>query len=213
MLQGSVIAALVILVFACLLAMLFLWRQSGWFMQWLKGSLGFVMLFCAIILVFIAHDLWSYQAVTPGKVVANVSIYQLGDQSYDVTITDSNGQEYRSMVRGDQWQLDARLLRWQGPGASSNGVMLYRLEQTSGRFLQLEQQRTQEHAGLQLQRSRWVDTWRMLSNYPFWLVAEQGRVQFMPLVNGAVFAIHADIQGVVAHPVNDVAEHALQRGW
>lgn len=175
--------------------------------------MGFTLLLIAILLAFSASDLWSYHTASVGKVVANVSIYQLGDQSYDVTITDGDGHEFRSMVRGDQWQLDVRLIRWQGPGAANEPQVLYRLHRLSGRYLQLEQERSQERSAFDLQQSRWIDVWQLLSGYSLWLKAEQGRAQFMPLVNGAMFAIHADIQGVVAHPMNDVAQQAMQRDW
>lgn len=213
MLQGSLIAALVVAVFACLLAMMFFWRQAGWFVQWLKGSVGFCLLFFAVVLAFSISDILSYQSSAVGKVIANVSIYQLGDQSFDVTVTDAQGNEHRSMVRGDQWQLDVRLLRWHGPVMGFPQNILYRLERMSGRYLRLEQERTQERTTSDIKHSRWIDVWQTLHAFPSWLTAEQGRAQYMPLVNGAVFAIHADVQGVATHPVNDVAEQALQRGW
>lgn len=213
MLQGSLLTILIGMVFVCLLAMLFFWRQSGWFIQWLKGSIGFSLLLSAIVLAFSAADLWGYHAASVGKTIANVSIYQLGDQSYDVTITDGDGQEFRSMVRGDQWQLDVRLIRWYGPGAKEGAQVLYRLDRLAGRYLQLEQERNQERSAFTIQQSRWVDVWQVLSRHTSWLKAEQGQAQFMPLVNGAMFAIHADIEGVVARPMNDVAQYAMQRGW
>jgi hypothetical protein len=64
-----------------------------------------------------------------------------------------------------------------------------------------------------LSQSRWFDLWDSLYEAGLWLDAQFGSAVYMPLTNGAVFAVHLTPKGLIARPVNDVAEEALQNDW
>lgn len=213
MLQGSLTGIAGILLFIALILIVFLWWGRGWFLQWLKGSAGMLLLAGSVISVFMLVDLWSYRQLLDEEPLATVSIYELGDQQFDLTLVDASGKEQRFKLMGDQWQLDVRLLVWKGPVVALGAMPVYRLDRISGRYLSLEQERTSERTVYTLTDSRWFDLWSALKGHKLWLEAESGQAVYMPLVNGAVFSVHLTPKGMIARPLNDVAEEALGTGW
>ena len=213
MLQTSLTVAVGLIIFIALIATLGLWFRQSWFRQWLRGTTGIALLAVSVWLGLVVWDLSSYRSAIQERPLATVSIYEVGPQEFDLTLVDSEGEEERFIVRGDQWQLDARLLTWTGPFAAAGVKPLYRLDRLSGRYLSLEQERTAERSVFELSGSRWLDLWQMLYESGLWLDAQFGSAVYMPMINGAVFAVHLTPKGLIARPLNDVAEAALQVEW
>lgn len=213
MLQSGLTAALVFFSVIALVGLVFLWRNKGWFVQWLKGSSGFVLLSFVVLIFFVLSDLWTYKQLSKEQAIATVSVYELGQQDYDITIATPDGSEQRYSVLGDQWQLDVRLITWKGPFLNTGTMPLYRLDRLSGRYLSLEQERTAERTVYDLSQSRWFDLWSWLNKYSFWFDAQFGSAVFMPLSNGAIYSVRLTPKGLMARPLNDAAEEALGQPW
>ncbi len=73
MLQMSLSATLVLLLIVAVVVIVLLWWRRGWFIQWLKGTAGMLMLVLAIVLAFSLADLWSYRQLLEEKPLATVS--------------------------------------------------------------------------------------------------------------------------------------------
>ncbi|MDK2778937.1 MAG: cation/multidrug efflux pump [Pseudomonadota bacterium] len=213
MLQGTLTGLTLTFILLAVLLIVVLWWGRGWFVQWLKGSAGFILLALTVVAVFMLVDIWSYRQLLKEEPLATVSVYQLDDQAFDLTLVDGDNNEHRYKILGDQWQLDVRLLVWKGPFTAMGAMPLYRLDRLSGRYLSLEQERTAQRSVYSLTESRWFDLWEALRGHGAWLEAESGQAVYMPLVNGAVFAVHLTPKGLIARPMNDVAETALQGNW
>lgn len=213
MLQGSLSAVLSLLLLISIIVIIMLWWRRGWFIQWLKGTIGMVLLALSVVIAFSLADLWSYRQLLKEKSLVTVSIYELGPQEFDLTLAGEDGTEQRFRVLGDQWQLDVRLMVWKGPALDAALLPLYRLERLSGRYLSLEQERTAERSVYELERSRWFDVWRWLQGHSWWLEAQSGSAVFMPLANGAVYSVQLTPKGLLARPLNDVAEQILVQPW
>ncbi|MDP2546757.1 hypothetical protein [Oceanobacter sp. 4_MG-2023] len=213
MLHDALLGLLGSIIVLILVVVAVMWLGQSWFIQWLKGTAGMLMLFGGFLLVYIALDLWSYKQAQPDVPELTVSVYETGDQVFDISLVDETDIEKRYILNGDQWQLDVRLLTWDGPFQALSAAPVYRLDRLSGRFLSLEQERTAERTLFELSSSGMIDSWNLVKDIGFWLQAEMGSAVFMPLVNGAVYAVYITPTGVVARPVNDVAEKALGGDW
>lgn len=213
MLQGSlsVFIVLLIILFAAIVVYL-LWR-SRWFVQWLKGTVSIALIVATVFLLLGLFDLWSYQQLNKEKLISTVSIYQLDEQEFDLTLIDVDGEEQRFKILGDQWQLDARLLVWKGPINLLAGSPLYRLERLSGRYLTLEQERSAQRTVYELSQSAGFDLWQWFNQYGFWMDAQYGSAVYLPLTNGAVYAVKLSAKGLIARPLNDAAEKSLAQQW
>ncbi|HUH57272.1 MAG TPA: hypothetical protein VL020_02020 [Pseudomonadales bacterium] len=213
MLQGSLSVIIILFVIVLTAMVVFLLWRSQWFIQWLKGTLGIGLVVAAIFLLFGLIDLWSYQQLNNEKLISTVSIYQLDEQEYDLTLINTKGEEQRFKILGDQWQLDARLLVWKGPINALGASPLFRLDRLSGRYLTLEQERSAERTVYELAHSPGLDIWQWVNKHGFWLDAQFGSAVYLPLSNGAVYGINLSAKGLVARPLNDAAEQALAQQW
>jgi len=213
MLQGSLSVFIILLiVFFAVTVVYLLWR-SNWFIQWLKGTFGIALIVAIVFLFLSLIDLWSYQQLNSEKLISTVSIYQLDKQEFDLTLINAKGEEQRFKIKGDQWQLDARLLIWKGPINALAGSPLYRLERLSGRYLTLEQERSAQRTVYELSNSAGLDIWQWFNKHGFWIDAQFGSAVYLPLSNGAVYAVNLSAKGLVARPLNDAAEKALAQQW
>lgn len=186
-----------------------------WFLAWLRGTLGLAFLALAGLIGVIAYDLRSYDAQVLDKPLVTLSFTAEGEQRYRVNLLEG-GEEREVLLEGDLWQLDARLLGWKGLAALIGLQPGYRLERLSGRFLAIEQQQSARHAQVQLAQSPYgIDLWRWLrlGQRDLFLFDPQAvRVTYLPIADGAVFAVSLSPTGLMAQPLNQAAEQAL-RDW
>ena len=213
MLQGSLSTLIILLVIAISVVVVLLLWKGKWFKQWLKGTIGISLIVLSIFFLIGLVDLWSYQQLNKENLISTVSIYQLGDQEYDLTLIDSEGKEERFKILGDQWQLDVRLLTWKGPIQALGASPLYRMDRLSGRYLSLEKERSAERTVYQLSKSAGVDIWQWINKHGFWLDAQFGSAVYLPLTNGAVYGVNLTPKGILARPLNDAADTALSQQW
>ena len=65
------------------------------------------------------------------------------------------------MLAGDEWQLDARVLKWKGWANLLGLDAQYRLERVSGRYRDIEQERNDERTVYALSENPGVDLWTL----------------------------------------------------
>lgn len=214
MIQSVLVVSLSAVALLLLLVVAKMWVGKEWFIQWLKGNLGIVLIVVSVFLVFSAIDASSYRQAHSGEVLYTVTTYQLEPQVYEIEmISAANGHSARYEVRGEQWQLELQTLAWRGPGSSSADMPAYRPASLEGRYLSLEQERTSRKQPVSLSESRWVNLWSVFRDANLWLDSDVWRMQFMPLVNGANYNILVGQHGLETSPLNDVATQALKGNW
>ncbi len=70
--------------------------------------------------------------------VATVETRQLAPQRYEVDLTFPDGSRRSAEIEGDQWQLDARVIKWRSTALLRGAQPLYRLDRLSGRYRRIE---------------------------------------------------------------------------
>ena len=202
-----------------LLALLALWvaarilLKGSWFLGWLRGTLGLLVLTLAGVIVMLALDLGTYSAVPENKLLATIGFEADGAQRYRVNVLQGDSDRTVSLD-GDQWQLDVRLFQWKGLAALIGLESGYRLEKITGRYISLEQQQQSLSTRVPLGHSRYaIDMWRWLrmGGTDLYVFDPQARrVNYLPMANGAVFTISLAATGLLVQPLNPAAEQALQ---
>ncbi len=202
-----------------LLAVLALWVAirilSGgpWLSGWLRGTCGLLFVAAAVLVVLVAKDLSTYAPLPEGRPLATLSFQAEGPQRYRVNLMEG-GEERQVMLDGDLWQLDARLFKWKGLAALIGLQTGYRLERLSGRFLAIEQQQMALHPRVQLSQSAYgIDLWRWarLGQHDLFLFDPQAqRVTYLPIADGAMYAVSLSPTGLLAQPLNQAASQALK---
>lgn len=187
----------------------FFWRPR-WIMAWLKGMCAFALLALGVAIALFAFNLRNYQSLDQLTAIGTLRSVKLGPQKWQVTLNTA-GQGARSFeLAGDQWQVDARilqfdgLLRWLGLGP------MYQLDRISGRYVALEQEQNAQRTVYGLGHTGGIDIWKLDREVglPF-VAARYGNSVFMPLKDGARYTISLSLNGLVAKPDNAIARKAV----
>lgn len=190
-------------------------RRPGWFLGWLRGTCGLAILALAVLVGVVAYDLYSYTEVpAAGRSLATLKFSAEGSQRYRVTIQEG-ARERNTILDGDLWQLDARVLGWSRLATLIGLRPGYRLDTLSSRYQTAEQQAMAESSRAVLGVSPYgLDLWRWLRDTEqglFLFDARGARVTLLPMADGAVFNVSLTSAGLVAEAQNQAAQDALAR--
>jgi hypothetical protein len=189
-----------------------LW-QNSWFIGFCRGLFGFGLLAIAALIGLTAFDVYSYKQALQEQVVATINFDHIEDQHYFAVLADKEGKEQRVELRGDQWQLDARIVKWDGYLATLGIKPAYRLERLSGRYYDIEKETTAKRTAYTVHNSLYgIDVWKILNSNPDWIPvidAVYGSATYLPMKDGALFEISLSNTGLVARPINTAAREAV----
>lgn len=214
MFYGSASAISVVLGVCLLLFGLSLLLRGTWFWGWIRGMSGVFFIALAAGLTFVALDLYSYQQLLVDKPIATIHFKQIEKQKFLSTVAMSdNGEVSEFYLSGDLWQIDARVIRWRGAMRTLGGKPGYRLDRISGRYLTLTDERTQDRTVYNLRKQEYgLDLWawaREQDGLP-WMEAAYGSATYVPMADNATFEVALSHSGLVAKPLNEAAEQAVQ---
>jgi hypothetical protein len=176
---------------------------------WSGQSLLFLCLFVVMLLMY--SNLHTYQRLTQESVVADVYLRKLGVQKYQLSLSFSERDEdqHYYVIQGDQWQLDARILKWKSWANLIGLDSYYQLERLSGRYQDIEQAKRQPASVIDLsQAARGLDIWKLkrLLGEKLWFVDTLfGQGVYMPMIDGAHFRVSLGQSGLIVRPANQQA--------
>lgn len=179
------------------------------------SSAFFGLLFLCIAGGFfiVALNLRTYARLTYEQPVAELVFESRGPQSYQVIVTQvPSGSMQILQVNGDEWQMDARVLKWRGWANLLGLDAQYRLERFSGRYRDIDQERNAPRSVYQLADNPGIDIWTMAANRSRWLPfvdAVYGSATYLPMANGARYRVTMSQTGLLARPLNDAAQGAI----
>lgn len=171
-------------------------------------------------------NILTYNRLTHEQQVAEVTFHQTGPSSFvaDMKLPDGktqmcerpDGVSGECAILGDQWQLDARVLKWK-PWANIAGLdASYRLERMSGRYADINAERTAQRSVYELHKNPGIDLFNALNSkyvkqLPV-LDAHYGNATYIPMADGATYYVTMTQDSLIARPANDKARTAVQ-GW
>ncbi len=190
-------------------------RRGRWASAGVEGLLGVILLLLGALLAAAAANLHTYHRLTHEQPIADLGFVQLGPTQFQVYLRYPNGQGRLFSLQGDEWQLDARVLKWQGLANLAGLDAHYRLERIRGRYRDLERERRGPSSVYELASNPGLDLWRIAERYGQWLPvldSVYGSATYLPMADGAEFRVWLSQSGLVARPVNPTADRAVQ-GW
>jgi hypothetical protein len=177
-----------------------------------SGLMGLLLLAVAGFLFVISLNLHTYARLTHEEPVAEIVFEARGPQQYRATLAEvPSGEMQLFMLAGDEWQLDARVLKWKGWANLLGFDAQYRLERIGGRYRDIEQERNGQRTVYPLSENPGLDLWMLSTRYPQWLPfvdAVYGSATYMPMADGARYEISITQSGLIARPKNPAAESA-----
>jgi hypothetical protein len=177
-----------------------------------SAMMGSLLLAVAALLFVVSLNMHTYARLTHERPVAEIVFEQRGEQTFNATLTQvPNGEIQMFVLSGDEWQLDARVLKWKGWANLFGLDAQYRLERVSGRYRNIDQERTDERTVYALAENPGLDLWQMTLDKPDRLPfvdAVYGNAAYMPMSDGARYEVSITQTGLIARPVNAAAQQA-----
>jgi hypothetical protein len=173
---------------------------------------GLLLLCAAGVAFLITSNLHTYARLTHEEPIAEIVFEARGPQRFAATLTEiPSGQMQTFILAGDDWQLDARVLKWRGWANLMGLDAQYRLERVSGRYRDIEQERHEERTVYALSENPGIDLWTLSTKYPRWLPfvdAVYGSATYLPMADSARYQVAITQSGLIARPLNQAATAA-----
>jgi hypothetical protein len=178
----------------------------------LIGATGLVLILLGAGAALIAANLLTYQRLSFEQPAAELLLTRTGEREFNAVLTYPGGEHASFALRGDEWQIDARVLKWHAFANLVGFDALYRLERISGRYARIEDERTQARSVYSLNPPQRIDPWDLVHRYHSWVPwmdALYGSATFLPMADGALFEVKVSQSGLVARPLNQAARDAV----
>ncbi len=159
-----------------------------------------------------------YRLLTQETVVATIGARELAPQQFAVTADFPDGKQATGTLRGDEWQLDARVIKWTPDAVTLGAEPLYRVERLSGRYRDAAQAQVTPPTLIALGDDSRFDLWRLKREFPRWLPwidADYGSAAYLPLLDGARYTVTlSPLGGLIARPADAATAQKLKAaGW
>jgi hypothetical protein len=164
----------------------------------------------AAVLLFMSY--LGYQRLTAEQLVAIIEFSQSGNEEYTARLMVDGELDRLLPIRGNEWQLDARVLTWKPPATILGLDPVYQLERLSGRYSTVDRERSEPRTVHALAEERPLDLWNLARDFPKFtpgIDAYYGTATYLPLADGARFRITLSRDALIARPVNDSARAAV----
>ena len=164
------------------------------------------------VALLMAFSYYSYGRLTSEQVISSVQFRQTAEDEYEARLMIQGERDRIFRLRGNEWQLDARLISWKPPATILGLDPIYRLERLSGRFSDIERERAEVRTVHALAPDSYLDIWAVARQFPLLtpgVDAQYGSATYVPMSDGARFEVSLSRDALKARPVNDAAVKAV----
>ncbi|WP_146907299.1 hypothetical protein [Arenimonas daejeonensis] len=182
----------------------------------LRRGFALLLLLMALGLTGLGWLLRTYAWLLDDVPVATLSLVEQAPQRYRATLVPTGGVGTDYVLLGDEWQLDARVIRWTLPAQLGGVPPVYRFERLSGRYGDPKQELAAQRSVHDLRRpwDFWDFRQQWLADLPI-ADAHWGSAAYLPMLDGARYEVFISPRGgLVAKPADAATEALLdQAGW
>jgi hypothetical protein len=190
-------------------------RRRRMFGGLLTGATALVLILLSVCALLVAENLQTYQRLSFEQPAGELQLTRIGPREFNAVLTYPSGDRANFSLKGDEWQVDARVLKWHAFANLIGFDTAYRLERLGGRYSTVEDERAQARTVYTLNPPQRIDPWDLARRYHSWIPwvdAVYGSATFLPMADGALYEIKVSQSGLVARPLNQAAREAVG-GW
>src|SRR5258708_5765307 len=107
----------------------------------LNGATALVLILLSVCAALIAANLRTYQRLSYEQPAGELQFMRTGEREFNGVLTYPGGERASFALRGDEWQVAARVLKWHAFPTLVGFATAYRLERISGRYTRIEDER------------------------------------------------------------------------
>jgi hypothetical protein len=153
-----------------------------------------------------------YERLTEEHLVGMIEFSRNAPDEYSARLMIDGQLDRLLTLRGDEWQLDARVITWHAPATILGLEPVYQLERLSGRYSSVDRERSEQRTVHGLAEERLLDLWSLARNFPRLapgVDAYYGSATYLPMADGARYRVTLSRDALIARPVNDPARKAV----
>ena len=174
------------------------------------GGATTALLATAAVLLFVSY--LGYERLTAEQLVGSIQFDRSGPDEFTARLMLEGRLDRLLQLRGDEWQLDARIITWTPPATILGLEPVYQLERLSGRYSSIERERSEPRTVHALAEERPLDLWSVARRFPRFapgVDAYYGTATYLPMADGARFRVTLSRDALVARPANELAREAV----
>ncbi len=164
----------------------------------------------ASVLLFMSY--LGYSRLTAEQLVGVIEFSRSAPEEFTARLMIDGEIDRLLTLRGDEWQLDARVVTWKPPATILGLEPVYQLERLSGRYSTVDRERSEPRTVHALAEERPLDLWSLARNFPKLtpgIDAYYGTATYLPMADGARFRVTLSRDALIARPLNDSAREAV----
>lgn len=173
-----------------------------------NGTAGISLLSTSMMLALVFLNLHTYIQLTSEQKLAKIQIGIKTDAGIPITIQTDNHQQI-FYINSEEWQLDARFLKWKSWAYLLGSEPVVRLESLAERRPFLKDIVPVRH-NLVNQYPILTDLGSSLSEWLGIVDTYYGSAVYMPAIEGSTYTVSATISGLIARAENNEAQNAVQ---
>ncbi len=174
------------------------------------SALAVPLLLLVLPLLLTLATVHGYRRLTHEEPVAEIGFRQLAPRRFQARLQPARGQGRLLELYGDEWQLDARVLRWSGPAQLLGLDTRYRLERLSGRYRDPVLERSARRSVHDLRPGGPGRLFEPALRWLPWVDAVYGSAAYTPMTDGARYRVFMARSGLVVRAANAAARAALE---
>jgi hypothetical protein len=166
----------------------------------------------AIVLLF---TVLGYARLVEEQLVSRIEFRRISPQEFQARLMVSGEDDRFFVLRGDEWQMDAKIITWKPPATILGLDPMYQLDRLSGRYSEVDRELSEVRTVHSLAPAIPVDAWRLARRFPVLapgVDAYYGTATFVPMAEGARYEVSLSRDALIARPANDRAREAVG-GW
>ena len=167
-------------------------------------------LFAAALVLLLT--VYSYARLVEEQPVSQIEFRRISPQEFQARLMMSGEADRFFVLRGDEWQMDAKILTWRPPATLLGLDPLYQLDRLSGRYAEVDREVSEVRTAHSLAPVVPVDVWRLARRFPVLapgVDAYYGTATYLPMADGARYEVSLSRDALIARPANDRAREAV----
>jgi hypothetical protein len=162
--------------------------------------------------ILLAFSYYGYGRLVDEQQVSRIEFSQTMPGEFTARLM-IDGQTDRFMtLRGDEWQMDARVVNWKPPATLLGLDPIYQLDRLSGRYADISDEINEQRTVHALSDDLPLDVWYVARKFPVLMPgvdAYYGTATYLPMADGARFEVALTRTALIARPLNDAARNAV----
>lgn len=154
----------------------------------------------------------SYQRLIEERPVSSIEFRRISPEEFQARMSVAGEADQFFVLRGDEWQMDARIVTWKPPLTVLGLDPVYQLDRLSGRYAEIDREQSEARTVHSLASDLPTDVWRLARRFPMLtpgIDAHYGTATYVPMADGARFDVSLSRDALIARPANSQAQQAI----